>query len=65
MAQIIKAGDCGSVLSYDKTQMFLELRTVLDDYKAGRVRRASPDFVMSYSRATMITQLAKRMEEVL
>jgi glycosyltransferase involved in cell wall biosynthesis len=65
MAQIVKAGDFGSVLSYDKTQMFLELRTVLDDYKAGRVRRASPDFVMGYSRATMITRLAERMEELL
>jgi glycosyltransferase involved in cell wall biosynthesis len=65
MAQIVNAGDCGSVLSYDKTQMLLELRTVLDDYKTGRLRRASPDFVTSYSRATMITRLAKRMEELL
>jgi glycosyltransferase involved in cell wall biosynthesis len=65
MAQIVRAGDCGSVLSYDKAQMVAELRTILDDYKAGRVRRASPDFVKGYSRATMIARLAKRMEELL
>jgi glycosyltransferase involved in cell wall biosynthesis len=65
MAQIVKAGACGSVLSYDKAQMLLELRTVLDAYKAGRVRRASPDFVKSYSSTTMIERLAKRMEELL
>jgi glycosyltransferase involved in cell wall biosynthesis len=65
MAQIVQAGDCGSVLSYDKAQMVAELRTILDDYKAGRVKRASPDFVKGYSRATMIARLAKRMEELL
>lgn len=65
MTQIVEAGDCGSVLSYDKTQMFLQLRTVLDDYKAGRIRHASLDFVMNYSRSTMVKRLAKRMEELL
>jgi hypothetical protein len=64
MAKNLKAGSCGSILLYDKTQTFLELRTVADDYKAGPMKHTSPDFVTSYLFATMVRQLAKRMEEL-
>jgi glycosyltransferase involved in cell wall biosynthesis len=62
---IIDAGRCGYLLPYDTQSMVLELKEAFSDFKAGRARRASPDFIRRYSRKSMTTQLAKRMEKLL
>jgi glycosyltransferase involved in cell wall biosynthesis len=64
MDTLVTAGNLGYTLPYDVELMLPVLETALQDFEDKKVKRAASEFVQGYSREMVVTQLVRKLEDL-